>query len=150
MRSRVPHDSGVAVCAVLRCTAETAHVVRMAPAAIGTFETGVCEEHMQAIDAGAQWTYDTVDRAIYMGQDVAATSHHMVGNIRLSHLETLMPDLGDVPIIANVATRTRGTDQRQTVSLVFTQEMAVAFIDALGRLIPPHRLMELLESRSDS
>jgi hypothetical protein len=149
VRSTVPYDSGMAVCAVLRCPAQTAHVVRMAPVEVGQFEAGVCGEHKQAIDAGAQWTYDAVDHVIYIGQDVAAASHHVVGNIRLSHLETLMPDLGEVPIIANFASRTRGSQERQTVSLVFTEEMAAAFLDALGRLVPPHRLMELLESRSD-
>ena len=80
---------------------------------------------------------------------MAAASHPVVGNIRLSHLETLMPDLGEVPIIADFASRTRGSQERQTVSLVFTQERAVAFIDAWGRPVPPHRLMGLLESRSD-
>jgi hypothetical protein len=148
--SKLPYDSGMAVCSVLRCTAQTAHVVRMAPPEVGMFEAAVCHEHEQAIEAGAQYTYDSGDHVIYMGRDVAAAAHHVVRSIRLSQLETLMPDLGDVPIIAQLACETRGSKERQTVSLVFTQEMALASIDALVRLVPPHRLVELLGSRSTS
>ena len=142
--SRLPDAS---VCAVLRCTGQTAHVVRMGPAEIGMFQTGVCEEHRNAIDAGAPWTYDSLDHVIYMGPDLAAAAHHVVENIRLSHLETLMPDLGEAPIIANFASRTRGSHDRQTISLVFTEEMALALINALGRLVPPDRLLEFWEAR---
>jgi len=147
-----PYDAGMAVCSVLRCAARAAHVVRMAPPQVGTFEAAVCPEHQQAIDAGAPWTYDTADHAIYMGRDVAAAAHHVVRSIRLSHLETLMPDLGDadVPIIAHLACQTRGSDERLAVSLVFTQEMALASIEAMMRLIPPHRLAELLQSRCET
>jgi hypothetical protein len=145
--SRVPYDSGMAGCAVLRCTAQAAHVVRVAPPEVGLFEAAVCSAHKQAIDGGAQWTYDTGDQAIYIGADVAAAAHQVVRSIRLSHLETLMPDLGDVPIIAQLVCETRGSEERQTVSLVFTPEMALASIDALVRLVPPHRLVELLGSR---
>jgi hypothetical protein len=137
------------VCAVLRCTAQAAHVVRMAPPEAGLFEAAVCHDHKRAIDAGVHWTYDTGDHVIYMGQDVAAGAHQVVRSIRLSHLETLMPDLGDVPIIAQLACETRGSEQRHTVSLVFTPEMALATIDALVRLVPPHRLVDLLGSRPD-
>ena len=137
------------MCAVLRCTAPAAHVVQMAPLEVGRFEAAVCSDHKHAIDAGAQWTYDTADHVIYMGRDVAAGAHQVVRSIRLSHLETLMRDLGDVPIIAQLACETRGSEQRHTVSLVFTQEMALASIDALVRLVPPHRLVDLLGSRPD-
>jgi hypothetical protein len=147
--SKLPYDSGMAVCSVLRCTAQTAHVMPMAPPEVGIFEAAVCHEHKHAIDAGAQYTYDTADHVIYMGRDVAAAGHHVVRSIRLSQLETLMPDLGDVPIIAQLACETRGSEERQIVSLVFTQEMALASIDALVRLVPPHRLVELLGSRLD-
>jgi len=139
----------MAVCSVLRCTAQAAHVVQTAPPGVSTFEATVCHEHKQAIDAGAEWTYDTVDQAIYMGEDVAAAAHHIVRSIRLSQLETLMPDLGDVPIIAHLACQTRGSEERPTVSLVLTQEMALASIDALMRLVPRDRLLELMKSRSD-
>ena len=149
MISRLPYDSGMAVCAVLRCTAQAAHVVRMAPPEVGRFEAAVCHVHKQAIDGGAQWTYDTADHVIYIGQDVAAAAHQVVRSIRLSHLETLMPDLGDVPIIAQLACETRGSEERHTVSLVLTQEMALASIDALVRSVPPHRLVDLLGSRPD-
>jgi hypothetical protein len=121
----------------------------MAPAEVDKFEAGVCETHKQTIDSGAEWTYDTVDRAIYIGPDVAAAAHHVVRTIRLSHLETLMPDLDGIPIIANFACRTRGSQECQTVSLVFTQELALALIDAFGRLIPPQRIWKFLESRLD-
>ena len=150
MISRAPYDSGMAGCAVLRCTAQAAHVVQVAPPEVGLFEAAVCHDHKRAIDAGAQWTYDTADQAIYVGADVAAAAHQVVRSIRLSHLETLMPDLGDVPIIAQLACETRGSEQRHTVSLVFTPEMALASIDALVRLVPPHRLVELLGSRPDN
>jgi len=146
--SRVPYPFRMAVCSVRRCTAETAHVVPAASPEFGRFEAAICNEHKRAIDAGAQWTYDTADDTIYMGRDVAAAEHQMVRGIRMSHLETLMPDLGDVPIIAHVACQTRGSEDRQTVSLVFTPEMALASIDALVRLLPAHRLAELLQSRS--
>ena len=147
--SRLPYHSPTTVCAVLRCTAQTAHVVRMAPPEVGKFEAAVCHEHKRAIDSGAQWTYDTADHAIYMGQDVAAAGHRVVRSIRLSQLETLMPDLGDVPIIADLSCQVRGSQERQTVSLVFTQDMALASIDALIRLVPLHRLVELMESPPD-
>src|SRR5436190_24348314 len=97
--SRWPYHAGMAVCSVLRCTARVAHVVPVAPPEVGLFEAAVCHDHQQAIDAGAPWTYDTADHTVYMGQDVAAAGHQVVRSIRLSHLETLMPDLGDVPII---------------------------------------------------
>jgi len=147
--SEWPYDPGMSVCSVLRCTAHGRHVVRMAPPEAGKFEAAVCDEHKRAIDAGAQWTYDTVDRVIYMGQDLIAAAQHFVRSVRLSHFETLMPDLEDVPIIAHLACETRGSGERHTVSLVLTEDMALALIDALVRLVPPNRLAELLESRRD-
>src|SRR4029450_6670196 len=87
--SKLPYDSGMAVCSVLRCTAQAAHVVRMAPPEAGLFEAAVCHDHKLVIDGGAQWTYDTADHVIYMGQDVAAAAHQGVRSIRLSHLQTM-------------------------------------------------------------
>jgi hypothetical protein len=93
----------MAVCSVLRCTARIAHVVSVAPPEVGMFGAAVCHEHKQAIDAGAQWTYDTADRRVYMGQDVAAPGHHVVRSTRLNHLEALMPDLSPTGKTALVA-----------------------------------------------
>ena len=139
----------MAVCSVLRCTEQALRVVRMAPPEVGTFTTAVCDEHKQAIDAGAEWTYDTIDQVIYMSADLTAAEHLVVRSIRLSQLEKLMPDLGEIPIVADLTCKPRGSRDWQTVSLVFTEDMATALIDAFVRLIPPDRLLGLLKYRHD-
>ena len=139
----------MAVCSVLRCTAPAVHVVRMAPPEVGVYESAVCDHHLHAINAGAEWTYDDADRAIYMGQDLAAASHHVVRSVRLSHLETLMPDLEEVPVLAAFGCRTRGSQQHHTVTLVLTEQIVADLIDALGRFAPGDRPAQLPGPRPD-